>query len=292
MTNYSLYWISVDSVAILQCHIYWYIKTVFHPNSVIISLFFYLPKYRYVTQYCNVDGHRSHVCVTLFITLFLVVVSKEKVDVIQEEHRAQLERLQQKLTEAENKYSRLQQEKQQQQSQQAIVRSRSPPDLALQRATEERRPGEVRWHSYFHFVTACARHWVLIPFRLQGMDQSELAETDSAPMVSWSRKRFPLTHAGIISRLTLGLSMQLRSMDRRHVRWVQRLLWLNCTIRDLQIRLWLWQTNCASSLFPLPSSPLQLGWCTVLQLGVLRTSLFARSFCQWPVPPTSLCSSR
>ena len=69
---------------------------------------------------------------------------------VQEEHRAQLERLQQKLTEAENKYSRLQQEKQQQQqqqSQQAIVRSRSPPDLALQRATEERRPGEVSCHS-------------------------------------------------------------------------------------------------------------------------------------------------
>ena len=68
---------------------------------------------------------------------------------VQEEHRAQLERLQQKLTEAENKYSRLQQEKQQQQqqSQQAIVRSRSPPDLALQRATEERRPGEASCHS-------------------------------------------------------------------------------------------------------------------------------------------------
>lgn len=70
------------------------------------------------------------------------VVSKEKLEVVEEEHRAQLERLQQKLTEAENKLSRLQQEKQQL-SQQSIVRSRSPPDLALQRATEERRPGEV-----------------------------------------------------------------------------------------------------------------------------------------------------
>lgn len=67
---------------------------------------------------------------------------------IQEEHRAQLERLQQKLTEAESKFSRLQQEKQQQ-SQQSMVRSRSPPDLALQRATEERRPGEVSLTSVF-----------------------------------------------------------------------------------------------------------------------------------------------
>lgn len=78
---------------------------------------------------------------------FWLFYKKEKLNVVQEEHRAQLERLQQKLTEAENKYSRLQQEKQQQQSQQAIVRSRSPPDLALQRATEERRPGEVSCHS-------------------------------------------------------------------------------------------------------------------------------------------------
>ena len=67
---------------------------------------------------------------------------QEKLEVVKEEHRAQLERVQQKLTEAENKLSRLQQEKPQQ-SQQAIVRSRSPPDLALPRRTEERRPGEV-----------------------------------------------------------------------------------------------------------------------------------------------------
>lgn len=83
---------------------------------------------------------------------------KEKLEVIEGEHRAQLASLQQKLTEAESKLSKLHQEKQQQ-SQQSIVRSRSPPDLALQRATEERRPGE-------------------------GMDQSELAETDSAPRVN------------------------------------------------------------------------------------------------------------
>ena len=88
----------------------------------------------------------------------MIVVSKEKLDAVQEEHRAQLERLQQKLTEAENKYSRLQQEKQQQQSQQAIVRSRSPPDLALQRATEERRPGEVNCNSYLLFVIMPDRH--------------------------------------------------------------------------------------------------------------------------------------
>ena len=57
-----------------------------------------------------------------------------------EEHRAQLERLQQKLTDAESRFSRLQQENQQQ----ATVRSRSPPDLALNLTrTEERRPGEV-----------------------------------------------------------------------------------------------------------------------------------------------------
>ena len=83
-----------------------------------------------------------------WLVLFLIIVSKEKLDVIQEEHRAQLERLQQKLTEAENKFSKLQQEKQQQ-SQQSVVRSRSPPDLALQRATEERRPGEVSLMSVF-----------------------------------------------------------------------------------------------------------------------------------------------
>jgi len=72
------------------------------------------------------------------LTIFL----QEKLEIVKEEHRAELERLQQKLTETENKLSRLQQEKQQQ-SQQSIVRARSPPDLALQRATEERRPGEV-----------------------------------------------------------------------------------------------------------------------------------------------------
>ena len=76
------------------------------------------------------------------LTHLFPCLSQEKLEVIQEEHRAQLGRLQQKLTEAENKLSRLQQEKQQH-SQQSIVRSRSPPDLALPRGTEERRPGEV-----------------------------------------------------------------------------------------------------------------------------------------------------
>ena len=38
----------------------------------------------------------------------------------------------------------------------------------------------------------------------------------------------------------------LRSMDKRAVGWLQRLLWLNSPIRDLQIRLRFWQTNCAS----------------------------------------------
>jgi len=91
---------------------------------------------------------------------------KEKLEIVKEEHRAELERLQQKLTETENKLSRLQQEKQQQ-SQQSIVRARSPPDLALQRATEERRPGE-------------------------GMDQSELAQTDTASVVG-SAPSTPIT---------------------------------------------------------------------------------------------------
>ena len=62
---------------------------------------------------------------------------------IQEEHRAQLERMQQKLTETENNLTRLQQEKQQQPQQSRVVRSRSPPDLTLPRGTEERRPAEV-----------------------------------------------------------------------------------------------------------------------------------------------------
>ena len=65
-----------------------------------------------------------------------------------EEHRAQLERLQQKLTDAESRFSRLQQENQQQ----ATVRSRSPPDLALNLTrTEERRPGEVGVRSFQPF---------------------------------------------------------------------------------------------------------------------------------------------
>ena len=62
---------------------------------------------------------------------------------IQEEHRAQLERMQQKLTETENNLTRLQQEKQQQPQQSRVVRSRSPPNLTLPRGTEERRPAEV-----------------------------------------------------------------------------------------------------------------------------------------------------
>ena len=62
---------------------------------------------------------------------------------IQEEHRAQLERMQQKLTETENNLTRLQHEKQQQPQQSRVVRSRSPPDLTLPRGTEERRPAEV-----------------------------------------------------------------------------------------------------------------------------------------------------
>lgn len=62
---------------------------------------------------------------------------------IQEEHRAQLERMQQKLTETENNLTRLQQEKQQQPQQSRVVKSRSPPDLTLPRGTEERRPAEV-----------------------------------------------------------------------------------------------------------------------------------------------------
>ena len=68
---------------------------------------------------------------------------QEKLEVIQEEHRAQLERMQQKLTETENNLTRLQQEKQQQPQQSRVVRSRSPPDLTLPRGTEERRPAEV-----------------------------------------------------------------------------------------------------------------------------------------------------
>ena len=111
--------------------------------------------------------------------LFLIVVWKEKLDVIQEEHRAHLERLQQKLTEAENKYSKLQQEKQQQ-SQQAIVRSRSPPDLALQRATEERRPGEVSGHSYLLFVIVPDRHGVFHFFSSLG---------HGSKWISWNRLR-------------------------------------------------------------------------------------------------------
>ncbi|XP_015748557.1 PREDICTED: GRIP and coiled-coil domain-containing protein 2-like [Acropora digitifera] len=89
---------------------------------------------------------------------------KEKLDVEKEEHRAQLDRLQQKLTDAESRFSRLQQENQQQ----ATVRSRSPPDLALNLTrTEERRPGE-------------------------GMDQSELAQTDTAANVG-SAPSTPIT---------------------------------------------------------------------------------------------------
>ena len=112
--------------------------------------------------------------------------SKEKLEVVEGEHRAQLASVQQKLTEAESKLSRLQQEKQQQ-SQQSIVRSRSPPDLALQRATEERRPGEV---GVMILLSECLclfkiNYWLILPYSsVQGMDQSELAETDSAPRVS------------------------------------------------------------------------------------------------------------
>ena len=79
----------------------------------------------------------------LFLTGPFANYLQEKLEVVKEEHRAQLERLQQKLTEAEDKLSRLQQEREQR-SQQATGRSRSPPDLALHLSrSEERRPGEV-----------------------------------------------------------------------------------------------------------------------------------------------------
>ena len=82
---------------------------------------------------------------------------QEKLEVVKEEHRAQLERIQQKLTDAESRFSRLQQENQQQ----ATVRSRSPPDLALNLTrTEERRPGEVGVGSFepccFLFSVQCS----------------------------------------------------------------------------------------------------------------------------------------
>ena len=87
-------------------------------------------------------------CLVCFISLIqcannLFFTLQEKLEVIQEEHRAQLERMQQKLTETENNLTRLQQEKQQQPQQSRVVRSRSPPDLTLPRGTEERRPAEV-----------------------------------------------------------------------------------------------------------------------------------------------------
>ena len=90
---------------------------------------------------------------------------------IQEEHRAQLERMQQKLTETENNLARLQQEKQQQPQQSRVVRSRSPPDLTLPRGTEERRPAEVSkpWCPpdivvVLKLQRACSNvTWILIP---------------------------------------------------------------------------------------------------------------------------------